>query len=277
MEVLEKKDYILIFIKGSQYDSTEKIAAYFEGKYSKIKESNPMELYLDGLHKAFQFFEKHLKEEHHEEMRNYYLSKGFEPTEEHERPDINDNWLPASSIHHEFTGHYNYQMIQRIKEGLDKFQNDLNKEQAKTVSSQNTEKDEYSIRWNDSVNNFNDMDLEKVEEFFMQFSERNCKNGEPFLNEDEVIKFIYRAFCNVDGISELSFNTLGARATIINLFHIYFTICRNTIEPDAQCQDKYINLLTANFIGWDYDKVRNNFSKYSSYKWRITKPGQLGL
>ena len=221
-----------------------------------------MELYLDGLYKAFTSFVSSLDEK-----------------------NLVDEENPLYGLHHYLTRttgvDYDHQMIHGIKKGLDKFQNDINrlieKELAEPISSQNTEKDEDPGRWKDSVNEFNDMDLERVEEFFMQFAEKKCKNGEPFLAKDEVIKFIKRGFCYEDGINEISFNPLGSRTAIRSLFHTYFTICRNTIESDAQCQDKYVNLLTANFSGWDTDKVRNNFSKYSSYKWRINKPGQLGL
>ncbi len=119
MKLLEQNDYTQLFFRAIQYDTREKITAYFKGKYNEEKECNPLELFIDGVNKAYNGFSGQFQQILHDEKRTYYLLCSKFP--DYKKPDINEHKLPCINIDKTYIGHYTNLDIERIKEGFDEF------------------------------------------------------------------------------------------------------------------------------------------------------------
>lgn len=127
MKVLETQDYQRIFFKAILYNSIEKVAGYFTGKFNEVKESNPEVLFIDGLENAYNAFEQQFKREYFEQKNEYFQLIQLNPANkaEIEEPDINNHGFPSNYIDRDLYGHYHYRDIVRINEGLNIFKNSL--------------------------------------------------------------------------------------------------------------------------------------------------------
>jgi transposase len=122
MKMLDQEQYNLIFFGALKYDSVAKVSAYFKGKFVEIKECNPVELYIDGLTKAFEYFKQQIDEQYFREMDNYTLLCKFGKSENAQIPIKYNTGLPAFYIDNGFRAHYYLGDILFIKKGLDKFE-----------------------------------------------------------------------------------------------------------------------------------------------------------
>jgi len=111
------------------------------------------------------------------------------------------------------------------------------------------------------------MPLNIPRDHFKIFTENNRKNGKPFLTSDQLDSFIERAFCgnNLLPVQKINYDLKGEKIKIQNVFYAFYC---NTVKDYFQtdnCRDNFIRLLTDNFTGWDFDKVKKNFSKHTKH------------
>ena len=108
MKVLETQDYQRIFFKGISFDTDEKVAGYFTGKFNEVKECNPKILFIDGIEKAFNAFEQQFKKQYYEDKKEYYQLIQLNPAlkDELEQPDLNVHRFPCIYIDSNMIGHY---------------------------------------------------------------------------------------------------------------------------------------------------------------------------
>lgn len=103
------------------------------------------------------------------------------------------------------------------------------------------------------------MPLNIPKEHFKRFTTSNSKlNGKPFLSENELKAFIDRAFLGKKGTKKIKFNMApkGEKYKVQYVFREFF----DTYGFEYSFYQKSaIELLTNNFIGWDYNNVKNNF------------------
>lgn len=114
------------------------------------------------------------------------------------------------------------------------------------------------------------MPIKKAVEHFSKFEELN-KNKKPFLTKEQLDLFIRKAFYKQPDIQKQRFNYNSDRENglIISHFHKFYSLALNEdFENSSQCRDKYIKLLCDNFTNWDFEKVKQNFSK--KYKSSLT-------
>lgn len=135
---------------------------------------------------------------------------------------------------------------------------------ADKTNAPNNDKPETSLQYPEVTNIFcRGMPIGKAEKHFSEF-ERPGKNKKPFLTEEQIELFIKKAFYGEQGIHKQSFNYNPQRETGLIIYHFYQFYClaqNEHFEDSNQCRDKYIKLLTDNFINWDFNKVRKNFAK----------------
>ena len=134
----------------------------------------------------------------------------------------------------------------------------------------NEEQKKYNIEepiifsvYNDFINIFQkSMPIELAVSHFKKLTENNSKNGRPFLTEEQLDVFIKKAFCGVPDLTKQTFNQAhrGEKFIIQYVFREFYDT-NWFYFGTGQVQDKFIKLLTENFTDWDYENVRNNFSK----------------
>lgn len=121
-------------------------------------------------------------------------------------------------------------------------------------------------------NNFNRMPIKEAKAFFEPLTVENSKNGKPFLTPEQLQAFYKRAFHGDASQAKQTLNVApkGEALFITHLFYSYYSICTANYlyEPDRQCRDKYIKLLTDNFTNWSFEKIRDNFNKSTSRSWK---------
>tara|TARA_R110002051_G_C8744325_1_gene499492 strand:+ start:1454 stop:2485 length:1032 start_codon:yes stop_codon:yes gene_type:complete len=95
---------------------------------------------------------------------------------------------------------------------------------------------------------------------FNKLTEKNSKNGSPFLTLEQLDVFIKKAFCGVPDLPKQTFNQSpsGEKLMIQYVFREFYDV-NWFYFGTGQVQDKFIALLTENFTDWDYKNVRNNF------------------
>ncbi|MFN8438156.1 MAG: hypothetical protein U0V72_11020 [Cytophagales bacterium] len=110
-----------------------------------------------------------------------------------------------------------------------------------------------------SINIFcKSMELEIPRNHFSKLKTRNDK-GEPFLTNEQ---FIQRAFCGDTKIDKITFNkSTKEQGKIRYLFYEFYNNYSSDYFNTTQCTEFFIKLLTENFNGFDYKKVKDNFSK----------------
>lgn len=106
------------------------------------------------------------------------------------------------------------------------------------------------------------MPLDIPKEHFKILTEKNSKNGEPFLTQDQFNNFINRAFCGKTDLPLQKFNQApkGEKLKIQYLFYQFYENYCFEYFNTGQTKDVFIKLLTENFIGWDYENVHDNFN-----------------
>jgi len=105
------------------------------------------------------------------------------------------------------------------------------------------------------------MSLSIPKEHFKKLIENNSKNGKPFLTSEQYSSFIERAFCGNAEIPKQKINQAakGEKLLIQSLFYEFYENYCIEYFQGSQCQDGFIKLLTDNFVGWDFQNVKNNF------------------
>lgn len=123
------------------------------------------------------------------------------------------------------------------------------------------------IDFNDAVNNFNGMPLDRVRSHFQELTIIKSKNGKPHLTEEQLSRFIKKVF--IEGVtlsdSKIEFNiNRGDKQAILRVFYDFYTKSISSIQYEGTMlrKEKYVKLLTDNFMNFDYKKVSNNFNKY---------------
>lgn len=134
----------------------------------------------------------------------------------------------------------------------------------------NSLKDKSEINENTNQDNFipksnhfcRSMLLKVPIDHFKTFTETTSQNGKPFLTIDQLNTFIDRAFCGNTELPMQKFNqaTKGEKLKIQKVFYDFYSIGVEYFRS-SKCRDNFIRLLTDNFIGWDFENVKNNFSK----------------
>jgi hypothetical protein len=106
------------------------------------------------------------------------------------------------------------------------------------------------------------MPLNIPKEHFKILTDKNSRNGKPFLTIDQYDLFIQRAFCGNKNIQKQKFNKAPREHSLIRyvFYEFYYKYCFDYFDT-MQCQEKFIKLLVDNFERWDYKKVNDNFSK----------------
>jgi hypothetical protein len=118
------------------------------------------------------------------------------------------------------------------------------------------------------TNQFNKAPLELVVNYFMQLAEVQDK---PFLSREDVLKFIDKAFCGNNKIDKLTFtNANRKKGLICKLFSNFYEECKSdyTYETSKQNKEKYVKLLTSNFLNFSYKTVFGNFGISKSKYWK---------
>lgn len=105
------------------------------------------------------------------------------------------------------------------------------------------------------------MPLNIPKEHFKILTEKNSKNGRPFLTQDQFNIFIERAFLGRTDLPMQKFNQApkGEKFKIQYLFRQFYENYCIEYFNTGQTQDIFINLLTDNFIGWTFENVKDNF------------------
>lgn len=107
------------------------------------------------------------------------------------------------------------------------------------------------------------MPIEAAREHFGKLTNANSSNGKPFLTVEGLEKFIQRAFLGDTAVPKQLLNLNPNRETglVRNVFYLFYSEAVKQWEPNTQCREKYIKLLTENFEGWDFASTENNFTK----------------
>lgn len=112
------------------------------------------------------------------------------------------------------------------------------------------------------------MPLNIPKEHFKTLTLKNSKNGLPYLTQNQFNDFINKAFLGKVNLPKQKFNQVpkGEKLKIQYLFRQFYENYCFEYFNTGQTQDVFIKLLTENFIGWEFENVKNNFK---------TKPKKL--
>jgi hypothetical protein len=125
------------------------------------------------------------------------------------------------------------------------------------------------------INNFNKLNIDIVQKYFMQLAENQSKNEISFLTKEEVKTFIDRAFRGNNNAKKVTINvSKGEKTMVWRLFYDFYNDCTMNSEFEGTKKDtkgKYVRLLTDNITNWEYQEVFNNFSKSDSKYWKKIK------
>lgn len=121
------------------------------------------------------------------------------------------------------------------------------------------------------INTFcNSMPLNIPKEHFKVFTISNSKNkNSPFLSIEQFNSFIEKAFTGKTELPKQTFNLAPHKEKlyIIKRFYEFYLIAVKDFEKTSQCKEKYIKLLSDNFINWDYEQIKNNFGNKVKRDW----------
>lgn len=130
-----------------------------------------------------------------------------------------------------------------------------------------------TINYSNYTNVFNQsMPIEIAVNHFKIFTEKNSKNGKPFLTEKQFDIFIKKAFCGIPNLKKQKFNMVpkGENSLIKYRFREFYESYYQYFGT-GQVVDKFIELLTDNFVGWDFKNVKSNFNKKPSITIQLLK------
>jgi hypothetical protein len=147
--------------------------------------------------------------------------------------------------------------------------NDFNNRKTETPPPTDTEEKP------NTLNKFNKLNIDIVQNYFMQLAENQSKNESSFLSKEEVKTFIDRAFNGNNSAKKVTINaSKGEKTMVWRLFYNFFNDCTMSSEFEVTKQgnkEKYVRLLTDNITNWEYDAVFNNFSKSNTKYWKRIK------
>jgi len=105
------------------------------------------------------------------------------------------------------------------------------------------------------------MPLSIPKEHFKKLIETKSKNDQPHLTIEQYDLFIERAFCGKIETPKQEINKVprGEKLLIQALFYEFYDNYCFMYFNTMQCQDNFIRVLTDNFVGWDFQNVKNNF------------------
>lgn len=120
-----------------------------------------------------------------------------------------------------------------------------------------------TLDYSNYTNVFNQsMPIEIAVNHFKIFTEKNSKNGKPFLTEKQLDIFIKKAFCGFSNLEKQEFNMAPkGESTLIKYRFREFYENYYQYFGTGQVLDKFIELLTDNFVGWNFKNVKSNFNK----------------
>jgi hypothetical protein len=120
-----------------------------------------------------------------------------------------------------------------------------------------------------TINHFcNSMPLEMARNHFIVLTKNKSKNNQPFLTDAQFGSFIEKAFLNNPSLPKQALNYgIRERLFIVKLFYQFYQIAVNNYENTSQCRQKYIKLLSDNFINWEYQATANNFGNKVKRDW----------
>jgi hypothetical protein len=118
---------------------------------------------------------------------------------------------------------------------------------------------------NTKCTSFSDkLDLNIAIEHFKVLTTRVSKlNNEPFLTEEQFHTFIDVAFRSGKRKKKIRFNKKpkGEKQLIVKLFYEFYSSTYEELFGFQKVRDKYIKLLSDNFLGFEFDSLKNNFNK----------------
>jgi hypothetical protein len=111
------------------------------------------------------------------------------------------------------------------------------------------------------------MPLSVPRNHFKLLTEHHSKNGKPYLTRGQLDSFIDRAFCGNPSqpVQKINLDLKGETIKIQNVFYAFYCNTVKNYFPTDNCRDKFIRLLTDHFAGWDFNKVKKNFSKHTKH------------
>jgi len=112
----------------------------------------------------------------------------------------------------------------------------------------------------------NKLELDTVRSYFEVLKTRVSKgNNEPFLSDEKFEMFINVAFCSGKLNEKIKLNKKpkGEKQLIVKLFYEFYNTTYEKLFGYQKMRDKYIKLLSDNFMGFEFDSLKNNFGNYT--------------
>jgi|GEM_PF-5971360 len=104
-------------------------------------------------------------------------------------------------------------------------------------------------------NHFNRMAIEDVRAYFTPLFDTPVK-GQKLLPDEYQNEFINRCFLNKTPVGgKMMFTTGAPKRSVVEIFHKYYSECKDKYEISPNCSSKYKSLLEDNFLG--YEKITN--------------------
>lgn len=87
-------------------------------------------------------------------------------------------------------------------------------------------------------------------------------NNKPFLTDKQFETFINVAFCSGKRTRKIRFNKKpkGEKQLIVRLFYEFYSNTYEELFGSQNNRDKYIKLLSDNFLGFEFDSLKTNFN-----------------
>jgi hypothetical protein len=107
------------------------------------------------------------------------------------------------------------------------------------------------------------LDLNYVISHFEVLKTRVSKlNNQPFLTDEQFENFINSAFCSGKLKRRIKLNKKpkGEKQLIVRLFYEFYCNTYEDLFGYQKVRDLYIKLLSDNFLGFDFDTLKNNFN-----------------
>ena len=147
----------------------------------------------------------------------------------------------------------------------------------KIEEKNNPEENIYQIKNDtipDTITNMDDEEKEEINifcktmplkipiEHFKVFTlNKSSNNGKPFLDEKSFDLFIRKAFIGELNIETLLFNfkVSSEKLLIQEVFYDFYNKYQIKYFPDSNTNTKFIELLTENFVGWNFKTIQRKF------------------
>ena len=106
------------------------------------------------------------------------------------------------------------------------------------------------------------MELNIPKNHFKRLTTNNSENGKPFLTEKQLDNFIQKEFLGKgkDLLKDkINLIPKGEKLKVQSIFYEFYDIYCFEYFNTNQNQDHFIKVLTNNFVGWDFEKLKGNF------------------